>query len=166
MRKNVFSKLRRSANRALLFLARGGHLDLLQLTGDRLLVPTPVALEIRRRGSEDVTVRVLDATPWLEIVDPPPVPSVIHAWDLGPGESAVLAWARAHPGCKAIIDDLVARRCAATLGVPVRGTLGLVLLAKKRGRIPLARPVLEALRQAGMYLSDRVVNGALALVGE
>lgn len=150
----------------LIFLARGGHLDLLQLTGDRILVPTPVALEIRRRGSQDVTARALDGTRWLEVVEPPPVPAVIHAWDLGLGESAVLAWAHAHPSCEAIVDDLAARRCAATLGIPVRGTLGLVLLAKKRGRIPLARPVLEALRQAGMYLSDRVVNDALVLVGE
>lgn len=150
----------------IIFLARGGYLDFQQVTSNRVLVPMPVALEIRRRGSEDVTARALDATPWLEVVDPPPVPSVIHAWDLGPGESAVLAWARAHPGCEAIIDDLAARRCAATLGVPVRGTLGLVLLAKKRGRIPLARPVLLALRQAGMYLSDRIVNDAFAIVDE
>ena len=149
-----------------IFLARGGHLELLQLTGDRVLVPTPVAIEIRRRGSQDVTTRARERTPWLDVVEPPPVPSIIQAWDLGPGESAVLAWAHAHPGCEAIIDDLAARRCAATLGIPVRGTLGLVLLAKKRGRIPLARPVIEALRQAGMYLSDRVVNSALALVDE
>ena len=115
----------------IIFLARGGYLDLLQLTGARVVVPTSVALEIRRRGAEDVTARALDGALWLEIVDPPSVPPVIHAWDLGPGESAVLAWAHAHPGCEAIIDDLAARRCAATLGVPVRGTLGIVLLAKK-----------------------------------
>ncbi|MGB3511246.1 MAG: DUF3368 domain-containing protein [Microcoleaceae cyanobacterium] len=42
----------------------------------------------------------------------------------------------------------------------------LVLTAKKRGIIPLARPVLEQLRQNGMYLSDRVINQALILVGE
>ena len=150
----------------LIFLARGGHLDLLQLTSDRVLVPTPVAVEIRRRGSEDVTARALDYTPWLEIVEPPAVPSIIQAWDLGLGESAVLAWAHARPGCEAIIDDLAARRCAATLRIPVRGTLGLVLLAKKRGHIALARPVVETLRQSGMYLSDRIVNRALALVGE
>jgi predicted nucleic acid-binding protein len=29
-----------------------------------------------------------------------------------------------------------------------------------------ARPVLEALRAAGMYLSDRIVNTALAELGE
>jgi predicted nucleic acid-binding protein len=48
----------------------------------------------------------------------------------------------------------------------VRGTLGLILTAKRRGRIPQARPLLERLRQAGMYLSDRIMDQALALVGE
>ena len=63
-------------------------------------------------------------------------------------------------------SDLAARRCAMTLDIPVRGTLGLVLLAKKRGIIPLARPVLEQLKKAGMYLSNSVINQALAQVGE
>jgi predicted nucleic acid-binding protein len=52
------------------------------------------------------------------------------------------------------------------LGIPVRGTLGIVITAKQRGVIPAARPVLEQLRLCGMYLSDRVINQALALVGE
>jgi predicted nucleic acid-binding protein len=150
----------------LIFLARGGYLDLLQLTGDRVLVPMPVAREIRARGSHDVTARALEETPWLKVVDPPEVPSFIQAWDLGPGESAVLAWAHAHAGCEAIIDDLAARRCAITFGIPLRGTLGLVLLAKRRGRFPLARPILEELRRGGMYLSDRTLDQALALIGE
>lgn len=96
----------------------------------------------------------------------PPVPPQIQAWGLGQGESSVLAWAHAYPGTEAIIDDLAARRCAATFTIPVRGTLGLVLTAKQRGRIPAARPVLLQLRQGGMYLSDRVMNQALTLVGE
>ena len=150
----------------LIFLARAGHLDLLKLTGDHVVVPAAVASEIRQRGPEDVTARALDALPWLETVETPPVPAVIQAWDLGPGESAVLAWAHSHQGCEAIVDDLAARRCAATLGIPVRGTLRLVLLAKQRNRIALARPLVHALRDAGMYLSDRVSDGALALVGE
>lgn len=61
---------------------------------------------------------------------------------------------------------MIARRCATTLGIPVRGTLGLVLTAKQRGTIGAARPVLEQLRLHGMYLSDRVMERALALVGE
>jgi predicted nucleic acid-binding protein len=46
------------------------------------------------------------------------------------------------------------------------GTLGLILTAKKRGMIPQARPVLENLQQSGMYLSDRILDQALKLVGE
>lgn len=78
----------------------------------------------------------------------------------------MLAWAHLHPGAEAIVDDLAARRCAKVLGIPFRGTLGLVLLAKQRGRIARARPVLEALRSEGMFLSDRVLSEGLALVGE
>jgi predicted nucleic acid-binding protein len=65
------------------------------------------------------------------------------------------------------VDDLAApRRCAATLGIPVRGTLGLILTAQRRGVIPQARPALENLRRSGMYLSDHILNQALKLVDE
>lgn len=150
----------------LIFLSKGGLLDLLKLAGEEIIVPEAVATEIQRRGATDPTVQALEGTPWLVIVETPPVPALIQSWDLGPGESSVLAWAHAHPGTEAIVDDLAGRRCAAALGIPVRGTLGLVLTAKQRGIIPAARPVLEKLRQSGMYLSDRVLNQALALVGE
>lgn len=121
----------------LIFLARGGYLDLLQLTGDRVLVPAPVAREIRARGSEDVTARALEDTHWLEVVDPPDVPSIIQAWDLGPGESAVLAWAYAHVGTEAILDDLAARRCAKTFGIPVRGNARPRASGETAGQIPV-----------------------------
>ena len=55
---------------------------------------------------------------------------------------------------------------AAALGIPLLGTVALVLKAKQRGAIPVARPVLETLRRAGMYLSDAVLTRALATVGE
>ncbi len=150
----------------LIFLARAGLLDLLQLASSELIVPGEVAAEIARRGANDPTAQAIANTDWLVVTQTPPVPPQIQAWGLGAGESSVLAWAHAHSGTEAIIDDLAARRCAAAFKIPVRGTLGLVLIAKQRGRIPAARPVLLQLRQGGMYLSDRVMNQALALVGE
>jgi len=71
-----------------------------------------------------------------------------------------------NPDTEVFVDDLAARRCAATLGIPLLGTLGLVLKAKQRGSVPAARPLLEQLRRSGLYLSDRVMNQALALVRE
>ncbi len=150
----------------LIFLSRSGLIALLQLASSELIVPEAVAAEIQRRGASDPTAQAIAETDWLVVTRTPPVPPQIQAWGLGAGESSVLAWAHAHPGAEAIIDDLAARRCAAALNIPVRGTLGLVLTAKRRGHIPAARPVLLQLRQDGMYLSDRVMNRALALVGE
>lgn len=66
----------------------------------------------------------------------------------------------------AVIDDLAGRRCAEAMGLPLRGTVGLVLAAKQAGRIAAARPLLENLRTNGMYLSDAVLNRALRWVGE
>lgn len=150
----------------LIYLARAALLDLLQIAGSRIVVPSPVAADIRRKGADDPAVKALDRTSWLVVEDALPIPGIIQTWDLGEGESSVLAWAYVHRGTEAILDDLAARRCAATLGIPVRGTLGLVLTAKRRGLIPVARAVLEQLRQSGMYLSDSIMNRALTLVDE
>ncbi len=49
---------------------------------------------------------------------------------------------------------------------PHQGTLGVVLFAKTQGLISAARPIVERLRQHGMFLSDRVMNHALRQVGE
>jgi predicted nucleic acid-binding protein len=130
----------------LIFLSKANLLELLQLASEEIVVPVAVATEIQRRGQADVTVQALERTPWLTVVTTPQVASKIRDWDLGEGESAVLAWAYAHPGTEAIVDDLAARRCATTLDMPIRGTLGLVLTAKQKGIIPAARPILEKLR--------------------
>ena len=150
----------------LIFLARAGRLEFLQLAAPEILVPAAVAAEIRQYDPDDPAVQGLESTPWLKMVEVPAVPPPIQAWDLGPGESSVLAYAMAHRPMIAIIDDLSARHCAEVFRLPVSGTLGLVLTAKKRGVIPFARPALEHLRQSGMYLSDRVLNHALSFVGE
>ncbi len=150
----------------IIYLARTDFFDLLQVAATEVLVPAAVADEILVRGPDDPTARALSETPWIRRVDDLQIPVSVLAWDLGPGESAVIAWALAHPGCLAVIDDLEGRRCAETHRIRLRGTLGLVLRAKRQGVIPNARPVLERLRAAGMYLSSQLVDMALAEVGE
>ena len=150
----------------LIFLSRGEHLELLKHFADRVLVPEPVADEVRKKGAADVSTKALAEVPWIETVRTPTVPEVVLEWGLGLGESSVLAFALPRPGMEAIIDDLAGRKCAASLGIPVRGTLGIVLVAKKRGLIPSARSVMEDLIRAGLYLSRPVLDDALSRVGE
>ena len=106
------------------------------------------------------------AASWIVTTQPVAYAPEIGAWDLGPGETQVLTLARSTRGAVAVIDDLAARRCARTLAIPARGTLGLILIARRRGLIPAARPVVEELRRAGMRLADDVLNLALREVGE
>ena len=150
----------------LIFLAKAGLIDFLQQAAPLILVPAAVAEEINRRGQSDITARALADTAWLVTVDVLVIPPLIQAWDLGPGESAVLAHAHAHPGVAAIIDDGAGRRCAELLRVPLLGTLGLVMIAKKRGLIPAARPVISRLKKQGMFLSENTIDRAMLLIGE
>ncbi|MEN8218617.1 MAG: hypothetical protein ABFS56_20060 [Pseudomonadota bacterium] len=96
-----------------------------------VVVPVVVETEIQQYGKEDITVQSLAQTSWLVVVNTPPIPNVIQSYQLGAGESAVLTWAYVNPNSEVILDDLAARRCASALGIPVRGTLGLVLTAKQ-----------------------------------
>ena len=52
------------------------------------------------------------------------------------------------------------------LGVPVLGSLRVIVLAKDRGLIPRARPVLERLRGSGAYVSDALIDRAISLADE
>ena len=150
----------------LIFLTRGHHAELLSHFAERILVPASVASELRAKTDDNVTVGFLDSQDWITVIEDPDIPEQILYWGLGPGESAVLAVALAEKGREAIIDDLAGRKCADFLGVPVRGTLGIVLVAKERGLIPQARPVMEALIAGGMYLSRTVLDEALKRVDE
>ena len=150
----------------LIFFSRSHQLELLRQFARRIFVPELVAKELNMKGPEDITAKVLEATPWLEVIPSKTVPDIISDWALGPGESAVLALAYENPGMEVIIDDLSARKCAAFLQIPVRGTLGIVLVAKKRGLIPQARPIIEDLIRSGLYLSRTIIDEALKRVGE
>ena len=150
----------------LIHLAEASLLHLLRGAAPTEWVPEPVARAIRAYGNLDPTARVLSAHDWLEVQPIRAISAQVLARELGPGETAVLELARTYPGHTAVIDDLAGRRCAEALGLSLRGTVGLVLAAKQAGRLTAARPVLERLRDSGMYLSDAVLQRALRRVGE
>jgi len=92
--------------------------------------------------------------------------SEILSWDLGAGETEVIAHAVAHGFDRVVIDDLGARRCANSMGLPIIGTLGIVGRAKVAGVIERAGPAIRRLREAGLYASDELVARLLREVGE
>jgi predicted nucleic acid-binding protein len=65
-----------------------------------------------------------------------------------------------------VVAPLEGGAAPSLLHVPLIGTLGIVLLAKRKGVISRARMVVDELVSNGMYLSPSVLDAAFALVGE
>lgn len=143
----------------LIILAQIGRQHLLTVLPEKLVVPQAVVDEINA-GPEDDPARQFLATSDLPEVDIEPNPN-ITAWDLGAGETAVLSYALANPDWRAVIDDNMARRCAITFSIPVIGTLGVIVRARRHGLIPAAVPVIKDLQAHGFRIDEKVIRIAL-----
>jgi len=141
----------------LIVLFRSGQADLLGQLWQEVIVPGVVWAEVLAGGPYDPAARGLPVAPWAKQVEVKTVAPLIAAWDLGPGESEVLSFAHEQSGYHAMVDDAEARRCARTLGIPILGTGGTLILAKRRGLIASVSESLMALRHAGLWLSDEIV---------
>jgi predicted nucleic acid-binding protein len=145
----------------LIVLARVGLESLPLSLAAQVIVPRPVAEEIQVGPPLDPARQALAAGRFA-VVDPPPAPVELIAWDLGAGETAVLSWAVANPGWTAILDDGEARKCARAFSIPVKGTLALVLMAKRCGLISSAGKVIQALLNIGFRLDESLIQDSLA----
>ena len=86
-------------------------------------------------------------------------------WNLGAGEASAIAAALALHACL-LIDDRAGRRLARSHGLPVIGVLGVLIKAKRLGKVERVRPLIESLVASGYYLSMGVVDEALRMAGE
>ena len=151
----------------LILLGKIGQATLPTRLAEVVVVPDGVVREVGAREDGRETLARLRETPNVQFPGPVPMPANVSVWDLGPGESDVMAHCCAYGGsCRAAVDDLRARQCAAAFGIPVVGTVGIVLRAKGKGEVAAARPLIDALLDSGLYVADDLVRYALNLVGE
>ena len=127
----------------LIVLARSGHLDLLHALPSPVLVPVAVLSELEAGDARDGAASAVRALACVTRTDDIDVPDSIVAWRLDAGESQVLAHAATRNGTGVLLDDRAARRCARTLGLPMLGTIGLIVRAKGAGIVPAAGPVIS-----------------------
>ncbi len=94
------------------------------------------------------------------------IDSSVALWNLGQGESEVLTLALRKPGTGVVLDDFQARNCATLFDIPLIGSLGLIILAKRKGVIELAKPALDRLIANGLYINPVVLRQILDTIGE
>lgn len=69
-------------------------------------------------------------------------------------------------GAALLVDDRAARRHAEALGLVVLGTLGVLVLAKRRGLMDEVKPIVQAMREQGHHISQAALNAVLLASGE
>jgi predicted nucleic acid-binding protein len=162
----VFDRLVVNAS-PLIFLSRAQALDwIARLSGRSVCIPQAVVAEVAAGPGGDEIINILRQDVRFEIWPDAPVTPLVAAWDLGPGESRVLAQCQLELGATAVLDDRLARECARSLNIGIIGTLGIVLAAKRHTWIDRVRPVIEGLVQQGMFLSPDLMAAVFREVGE
>lgn len=83
------------------------------------------------------------------------------------GEAETIALAVEHPPPFILMDEQEGRHTAQRFGFKTVGVVGVLIEARTHGLIPAISPLLERLRrEAGFYLSDRVIRRACEYCGE
>ena len=150
----------------LIALAKLGIVDLLEKLFGVIIVPPVVFIEVTRNIRKP-GAKIFREAKWLNIVDPHNEALVNALLDiLDEGEAYAIALAREIDADLVLLDEKEARRIAKRLKLKVMGTLGVLILAKRKGYLNLMKPLIDKLKEMGFRLSDKVVMNALRLAGE
>lgn len=143
----------------------GQHQLLHQLYGE-VLLPPAVYREIMVGGRAKIGVTELQNAAWLRqvaLADPRRADLLI---DLDRGEAEAIALAQERNANLLLLDERLGRRYARRAGIPITGTLGVLLRAKQEGLIPQLRPLVEQMQKGGIRLGAELVANIYRLAKE
>lgn len=149
----------------LLYLHQLGSLDLLERLYGKLLVPEGVATELNAGKLLGYDVPDLRRLSWIEIVQVPNVNVLALVTDLGIGEREAIALAK-QSNLLALLDDALARRHAALVGIRFTGTIGVLIKAKRLGFVPSISRLIDQLTTLGFHLAPQTRDAALRIADE
>ena len=149
----------------LIAFARLHQLDLLPQIFDRVFVTDIVFAECAGRADFPESPLIRKAVDKKQLVLCTAPDFSAYAQKIDAGEASAIAVAIEY-GCGVLMDDKTGRKMATNAGVPVIGTVGVLVLAKRNGLVPLVKPQLEKLAASGYFLSEEIIAAALAASGE
>jgi len=153
-------------NASPLILLCNGELDfILPELFPEVIVPEAVWQEIVGGSHLDRAAQMLSGLAWLKKESIAPVPDVVR-WDLGMGETEVLSFAISHSGYTPVLDDMLAKKCARSLGIQTMGTGTILILAKERRLIESVEQSLRKLQNVGLWISEPIIQLLKRKAGE
>lgn len=151
----------------LVAFAKIERLDLLANLFGVVFVPPAVERELTAKRSEESRRLYLALGTLLHIAEQPEFAPEVSAatlqLDIGEANAIALAYNRS---LWLVIDDKLGRKAASRLNIPVLGSVGIVLEAKRRGHLSRAVPILLDMQRKGYWLSDTLISHVAGLAGE
>lgn len=148
-------------------LAKVDHLDLLPKLFGKVVIPQGVFDELQ--VGEHPAAQLVQNLSWLEVVtvdNQQLVRELQQSFKLDLGESEAIALAEEISASQLLIDERAARKVAMARKLPLIGTVGILLLAKRRGLLDSVKDVLDEMKAQGMRISDRLYVQVLTLAQE
>lgn len=148
-------------------LSKIDRLDVLQSLFATILIPPTVYAELTT-GNHPATIAIPAAT-WIEprtVQQVERIEQLLQTPGLDRGECAAIALAEELRADRLLIDERAGRKLAQTLGLPIIGTIGILLLAKKSGLVSAIAPLLDDLIDHGTWISPAFYQQVLQMAGE
>ncbi|MCB0257006.1 MAG: DUF3368 domain-containing protein [Anaerolineae bacterium] len=141
-----------------------GRFDLLRDLFNEVVIPETVKAEFLATD-QPARESALSNAPWIRTVPLANPRLTLVYTGLDEGEAAVLAMAQEIDGV-VVIDERKGRRYAQRLGLPLTGSLGLLLLAKERQLLNSVSEAIDELLAAGLHLDSNLIVEVLRVAGE
>ncbi len=151
----------------LIALARIGQLGLLRALYGRLHIPQAVWREVVELGQGKIGASEVGLADWIKVVPVQDKMAVrILRGRLDPGESQSIVLALEIGADLLLMDEARGRRVAEMQGLHITGTIGTLLVAKRRGMLTEVTSLLDELQVAGFRMSRALYRAACTLAGE
>ncbi|HKP52817.1 MAG TPA: DUF3368 domain-containing protein [Chloroflexia bacterium] len=147
----------------LINLAGVGLLHLLPAVYGTIWVPEAVKREYAagmRAGDPS-----LDEFEWIRVIPSVAVSPRLPP-SLGAGEAHAISLAIAKNTRAILLDEQLARAVARKWGLPVVGTLGVLVAARQSRLLAAVKPIIEMMVSQGRHISDSLYMQVLAVAGE
>ena len=151
----------------LIAFAKLDGLSWLQQLFGEIYIPKAVYEEVAIAGAGRVASTEVQSATWIQVrsvLKRDQVSILLTQLDLGESEAIVLA--QEIEADWLLMDEVRGRSVAHALGLPVIGTVGLLVMAKDMGLIPEVRPLLGVLLSQSFRLSEKVIRSILIQAGE
>lgn len=129
-----------------------------------MIVPEAVYRELPAK-EESACKRAVDSSlDWIRVDEiKNQMAKAMYKTQLHDGGVEVMILAKEIAADVVIIDDANAKKHAKYLGLPVTGTLGVLVKAKQKGYIDELKPILQRMVEKGIYISQSLGFGRKAV---